>query len=134
MWMSKDQSQMFLRISFHNWNIVQQYYRMNCLCGLSTKNKLLSLLCWVRVEANFSLEWPFISSRSLFRLVAALPGLAVENSNVSSATNLYLHQRLSDKPFMYIRKKSKSSIESWVKPALMLAQDVHWSLKVHHIC
>ena len=83
---------MFLRIGFTNWNINERFFRMNFLSSLSAKNNLLRLLCWTRVEAHFPLESPFISFRSLFRLLAVLPGiLTVENRDVSSANNLGLH-------------------------------------------
>ena len=47
---------MFLRIGFTYWNIIENYFRMNFLSSLSTKDDLLSLLCRVMAEADFSLE------------------------------------------------------------------------------
>ena len=88
---------MFLGIGFTNWNIIEKYFRMNFLSTLSAKNDLLSLLCRVR---------------SLFRLLAVLSGtLTVEIRDETTANNLGLHCRLSDKSLMYIRNKSGPNIE-----------------------
>ena len=61
--------------------------------SLSDKNDLLRLLYWVRTEAYFTLESPFIYLLfSLFRLLAILSGtVTVENKGVSSVNNLELH-------------------------------------------
>ena len=49
------QPQMFLGINF-----VEKYFTINYLCGLSTENYLLTLLCFVQVEGQVVLESPFI--------------------------------------------------------------------------
>ena len=105
---------------------------MNFLSSLSAKNDLLSLLCRVRVEAHFPLESPFvISFRSLLRLLAVLSDtLTVENKDVSSANNLGMHWRLSDKSLMYTRNKSWPNIDPGGTPALILAQDELWLLRI----
>ena len=103
---------MFLGIDFTNWNVMENYFRMNFLSILSAKNDLLSLLCRVR---------------SLFKLLAVLSGtLTVDIRDVSSANNLGLHWRLSDKSLMYFRNKSGTNIELWGTKSLILAQDELW--------
>ena len=128
------QAQMFLRIGFTNWNVIEKYFRINFLSSLSAKNDLLNLLDRVRVEAHFPLERPFVSFmsfRSLLRSVAVLSGsLAVENRDMSPANNLELHWRLSDKSVMYIRNKSGPNIDPWGTPALIVAQDELWPLRI----
>ena len=54
----------------------------------------------------------------------------VENRDASSANNLGLHWRLSDKSLMYIRNKSGPNIKPWGTPALILAQDELWPLRI----
>ena len=69
------QTQMFLGVGFTNRNVIEKYFRMNFLSSISAKTDLLSLLCKVRVEADFPLKAHlFISFRSLLRLLAALSG------------------------------------------------------------
>ena len=48
-------AQIFLGIGFTNWNVIGKYFRMNFPTSVSTKNDLVSLLCRVRVGANFPL-------------------------------------------------------------------------------
>ena len=86
------QTHMFLRIGNKNWNIIEKYFRMDCLCSLSAKNNLLNVLCWFKLKAYFLLESSFITFRPLIRSLAVLFGtFTVENTNVSSANNLVLH-------------------------------------------
>ena len=66
-------------------------------------------------------EHLFISFVFLFNLSAAISGsLTVENRNVSSANNLGIHWRLS----------YKSLMGSWGAPALILAKDKLWLLRI----
>ena len=113
---------MFLRISFSNWNIIEKYFRMNFLGSLFAKNDFLSLLCSSGVKLIFYWrEHLFISFVFLFNLSAAISGsLTVENRNVSSANNLGIHWRLS----------YKSLMGSWGAPALILAKDKLWLLRI----
>ena len=72
--------------------------------------KITSWACFVGSGLKLIFHWKahlFISFRSLLRLLAVLSGsLTVEIKDVSSANNLGLHWRLSDKSLMYIRNKS----------------------------
>ena len=80
------------------------------------------MLCWFKLKAYFLLESSFITFRPLIRSLAVLLGtFTVENSNVSSANNLVLHWRLSDKLLMDIRNKIKPNTERWGTLALILA-------------
>ena len=96
--------------------------------------KMTSWACFVGSGLKLIFHWKahlFISFRSLLGLLAVLSGtLTVENRDVSSANNLGLHWRLSDKSLMYIRNKSGPNIEPWGTPALILAQDELWSLRI----
>ena len=123
---------MFLGISFTNWNLIGKYFRMNFLSILPAKNHLLSLLCRARDEAHFLLESHlFISFRLLLRSLGVLSGsLTVENGDVSSANNLVLHWRSSDKSLMYIRNKSGFNREPWGTSAFILAQDELWPVRI----
>ena len=126
------QAQMFLGIGVTNWNVMEKYFRMNFFSSLSGKNNLLSLFCRVRLKLIF--HWKAhlsISFRSLLGLLAVLSGSwTVEHSHVPSANNFGLHCRLWDKSLMYIRNKTGPNIEPWRTPALILAQDELWPLRI----
>ena len=96
--------------------------------------KMTSYACFVGSGLKLIFHWNahlFISFRSLFTLLAVLSAtLTVENRDVSSANNLGLLWRLSNKSLIYIRNKSGSNVEPWGTPALILAQDELWPLRL----
>ena len=100
---------MVLGISFTTWYVIEKCFGINFLL------KMVSRACFVGSELKLIFHWKaqlFISFRLLLRLLAVLSGsLTVGNRNVSSANNLRLHWRLSDKSLMYIRNKSGPNIE-----------------------
>ena len=137
-WMSKD--------NFGSKCRPKCFWESALLTGMLLKNvlgwiflvafllKMTSWACFVGSGLKLIFHWKahlFISFRLLLRLLAVLSGtLTVESRNVSSANNLGLHWRLLDKSLMYIRNKSGSNIDSWGTPALILAQDEFWPLRI----
>ena len=122
------------------------FWELALLTGILLKNilgwmflvvillKMTSWACFVGSWLKLIFHWKahsFISFRSLFRLLAVLSGtLTVENRVLSSANNLGLLWRLSDKSLMYMRNKSGPNIEPWGIPALTLAQVELWPLRI----
>ena len=102
---------MFLRIGFTNWNIIEKYFWMNFLSSLSAKNDPLSLLCMLRVEAGKPIYFLGYHYRLLVGFLFGT--LTVENRDLSSAYNLGLHWRLSEKSLLYITNKSGHILEPW---------------------
>ena len=92
------------------------FWESTLLTGIFSKNilrwtflavfllKMTSSTCFLGSELKLIFHWKahlFISFRSLFKLLAVLSGtLTVQNRDVSSANNLGLHWRLSDKSLM----------------------------------